>query len=305
MKISIVIATYNRKSVLMNSIRSVLEQTYSDIEIVVVDDGSTDGTEELFGKNKIDSRVLYVRLDKNSGSTVARNRGIEEASGEYIMVWDSDDILYPHALETIMEAFEKNPSAYIVSSPARQIRNEKTIDYRKVDEGVIPLEKIMCKYLPNNEKIRVARADLFKKVKYQSKNIDFMVNVYLAQGGSWYHLSQELGDVILESDATALTVIRKKSDASLSMDRTKHLTDFLDIFGDMLSANCPKRYSAYAYGTTVGLLLWKKKKESLLLSLRAIKNDKFNIKYSIFFIFSLIPFSPVILKFLFYIKKRI
>ena len=305
MKVSIVIATYNRKNVLMKSIQSVLDQTYSNLEILVVDDGSTDETWRLFHNKELDPRIRYLQLDKNNGSTVARNKGISEAQGEYIMVWDSDDVLYPYALEVVMNTFEKMPSASIVSSPARQIRNKKIIDYKKVNEGIVSLQKIMCKHLPNNEKVRVARAGLFKKVKYQARNLDFMVNVHLAQNGEWYHLSQELGDVILESDTVSLTTIRKKSNISRSIQRTEPLCVFLESFGDGLIKTCPKRYSAYAYGAAVGLLLSGKKKKSLKLSWSAVQYHRQNVKYVLLFIFTPIPFSSTLLRFLFYLKKHI
>jgi len=88
--ISVIMPTYNRARTLKRAIDSVLAQTYSDIELIVVDDCSTDNTKDIVDKYS-DERLRYVRLKKNSGACVARNVGIEKAKGEYIAFQDSDD----------------------------------------------------------------------------------------------------------------------------------------------------------------------------------------------------------------------
>lgn len=96
--ITVVIPTYNRKEKLPECIRSVLGQTYEPIEVLVVDDASTDGTEELF-REETDSRLHYVRYNTNRGACYARNYGASLAKGELIAFQDSDDIWYPEKLE--------------------------------------------------------------------------------------------------------------------------------------------------------------------------------------------------------------
>ena len=98
-KISVIIPTYNREKLIGNSIKSVLNQTYKNLEIIVVDDGSTDNTKVVVDKIK-DSRIKYIKLIKNTGGSNARNVGILNAKGKYISFQDSDDIYYPDKLET-------------------------------------------------------------------------------------------------------------------------------------------------------------------------------------------------------------
>ena len=103
-KVSAIIPTYNYARFLAAAVDSVLAQTLEDIEVVVVDDGSTDETESLM--RGYDSRVRYVRQE-NSGVAVARNRGIEESRGQYVAFLDADDVWVPHKLERQLAALKK------------------------------------------------------------------------------------------------------------------------------------------------------------------------------------------------------
>jgi glycosyltransferase involved in cell wall biosynthesis len=97
-KISVIIPTYNRGNLIGNSITSVLNQTYKNLEIIIVDDGSTDNTLNEINKIK-DERVRYIKLMENTGGSNARNVGIRNATGKYISFQDSDDTFYPEKLE--------------------------------------------------------------------------------------------------------------------------------------------------------------------------------------------------------------
>ena len=106
--VSVVIPTYNRAHLVGRAIQSVLNQTYQDFEIIVVDDGSTDNTEEVV-KSFNDPRIRYIRHDQNRGGSAARNTGIKMARGEYIAFQDSDDEWLPEKLEKQMKVFKSAP----------------------------------------------------------------------------------------------------------------------------------------------------------------------------------------------------
>ena len=257
MKVSVIIATYNRAKLIVKSIESILSQTHADLELIIVDDGSTDDTEQVVATYQAqDARIRYVPLAENQGATTARNRGIIEARGDLIMVWDSDDELHEHALERVVDTFSRQPELGIVSAPCRQqLKDGSERPYRSVPAGEVQLSQIVCKYLPDNEKVRVARAEIFKQVRYEARNIDFMVNGYLAELGRWYHLDEELGVLHLESDSVSLTLSRRKPNITRSLERVEPLLRFFANFGELLKANCPSRYAALAYGLALGLLL--------------------------------------------------
>jgi glycosyltransferase involved in cell wall biosynthesis len=116
--ISVVIPTYNRENSILYCLRSVLAQTYNDLEVIVVDDCSTDKTVSVI-KNNHDSRVRCIVLEKNSGAQAARNRGIKEAKGQWIAFQDSDDEWVLTKLEKQIAALadaDYSPRVFIYSN---------------------------------------------------------------------------------------------------------------------------------------------------------------------------------------------
>lgn len=97
-RISVVIPCYNRRDRILASVESVLGQSYGNLELLVVDDGSADGTAELF-ENYPDWRLRFLRYEENRGACYARNYGAERARGEYLAFQDSDDIWHRDKLE--------------------------------------------------------------------------------------------------------------------------------------------------------------------------------------------------------------
>lgn len=104
--VSVIIPVYNRDRSVDIAIRSVIEQQYRDIEIIVVDDGSMPPL-ELSNDLMSDSRIKLVRLDKNKGPSAARNAGVRASSGEWLAWLDSDDIWYPQKLSLQMSFLDK------------------------------------------------------------------------------------------------------------------------------------------------------------------------------------------------------
>lgn len=104
---SIIIPTYNRAHRLPKAIASILDQTFEDYELIIIDDASTDKTEELI-KTYNDPRIHYIKNETNQERCNSRNTGIKAAKGEYICFLDSDDYHLPHHLETLAKAINEN-----------------------------------------------------------------------------------------------------------------------------------------------------------------------------------------------------
>jgi GT2 family glycosyltransferase len=117
--LSVIIPTYNRKAYVQEAIDSVLAQTYVDYEIIVVDDGSTDGTGEAL-RARYGDRIRYV-WQENQGGSAARNRGVQEGRSRYLLFFDSDDRALPHALATLCSLAAEYPEMGIIGAGHRCI----------------------------------------------------------------------------------------------------------------------------------------------------------------------------------------
>ena len=125
-KVSVVIPTYNRRNFIQQAIESVLNQTYKDYEIIIVDDASTDGTTDWLTTTYPDIKV--ISLTKNCGAPRARNEGIRAAKGDIVAFLDSDDQWLPNYLEKQIEALKANPSAiFSFCNYSRQIKKANKI----------------------------------------------------------------------------------------------------------------------------------------------------------------------------------
>ncbi len=106
--VSIVMPSYNTSQYIAESIQSVLKQTYSNWELLIVDDCSPDDTDEVVKPFLADSRIRFFKNEKNSGAAVSRNKALREAKGRWIAFLDSDDLWMPEKLEKQVKFMEEN-----------------------------------------------------------------------------------------------------------------------------------------------------------------------------------------------------
>lgn len=118
--ISVIIPTYNRAWAIKEAIDSILAQEYSRFEIIVVDDGSTDETQQILEAYTADISIIHQR---NKGVSAARNRGVDSASGQWVAFLDSDDLWLPKKLAAQVEFFRDHPDALICQTEEIWIRN--------------------------------------------------------------------------------------------------------------------------------------------------------------------------------------
>ena len=126
--VSVIIPTYNRKELLQKAVDSVLAQNYPCFELIVVDDGSEDGTAELFENS--DSAVIYIKQE-NKGPAAARNRGIETAQHDLIAFLDSDDRFAENKLKTQAGAMQEEPAYLISHTQEIWFRNGHLLNQKK------------------------------------------------------------------------------------------------------------------------------------------------------------------------------
>lgn len=113
--VSVIMPTYNRADEIQSSIQSVLQQTYTDFELIIVNDGGSDELDKVI--RQINSvKIKYIKLPKNLGVTAAVNRGILEARGTYIAYCDDDDIFYPDHLQVMVSSIQKFKVDFVYST---------------------------------------------------------------------------------------------------------------------------------------------------------------------------------------------
>lgn len=126
--VTILIPAYNASPYISESLESALGQTYEALEIMVVDDGSTDNTEELV--REFGDKVVYLKKE-NGGPSSARNYGIARAKGEYIAFLDADDLWYPEKIAIQIEAFQNEPELGMTYCNMQPINKEDVLTYVK------------------------------------------------------------------------------------------------------------------------------------------------------------------------------
>ena len=162
MNISVIIPTFNRKETLKRAIQSVLMQSYTPYEIIVIDDGSDDGTKEWLKDKYPNVKYIY---QMNSGVSSARNKGIKFARGDWIALLDSDDEWLPSKLKDQANEIESNPAAKFLHTNEIWIRNGVRVNQMKKHKkyGGYIFEKCldMCRISPSSVLIK---KDIFDEI---------------------------------------------------------------------------------------------------------------------------------------------
>lgn len=206
---TVIIPSYNRADIIQKSIMSVLDQTVSDLELIVVDDGSNDDT-EIKVKEIKDDRLHYIKLEKNSGACAARNKGICEAKGEYIAFQDSDDTWVKDKLEKQIAFMEKKQADMVYCGMSRHIGNKTRYfpsGQKKQEE--LSLESLLSKNKISTQNIlikkSVAEQVLFDTSFKRLQDWDFSARV-LISGFKIAYLAEPLVDAVVRKDSITSSV---------------------------------------------------------------------------------------------------
>jgi len=150
-KVSVVIATYNRANLLVNAINSILKQDYDNVEIIVVNDGSTDDTHNIL-RPFIEKKEIKYYVQENSGRSVARNLGKGHATGKYLSFLDDDDELLPGFCSELVNVLERNECLdFAFCNAFMKTGQEKKVfsDFKGITRGNIVKRFIKGNFVPN------------------------------------------------------------------------------------------------------------------------------------------------------------
>jgi glycosyltransferase involved in cell wall biosynthesis len=292
-KISVVIPTYNRAHFIKKAMNSVLEQTYQDFEIVIVDDGSKDNTEEVVQSIK-DERIRYIRHEKNKGEAGARNTGIENSKGEYIAFLDTDVTWSKDKLEKQFNILETSPADVGVVFTGVEFIDYKT---QNVVSRWIIRENVNEKVFDSiggapDPPSMFIRKSAFLDVGLYDENIPFNVDTEMD-----IRLAKKYKFILIDEFLTFSTVNHERLSNSPDIDHIKGLEIIYEKHKDVLT----KSY-CYSLCTRVAgnYMLKKDFKNAKKFLISALKYKPYKVKTLISVI---LVYTIPSLNFMFYKKK--
>lgn len=235
---SVIIPAYNAEKFVTNCLDSVKKQTYSNYEIIVVNDGSKDNTEKVLEEycNNNQDLKLKVFTIQNGGAAKARAYAIEQASGTYIAFLDADDIWYPTKLEAVSKIYIENPDIDVVYADENQV----TLDNKKIPVKCRNItEPYMDDLIINGNALSTSQTVVKKQILDKSNTLkngkrsaeDIEQWIELAKNGAkFFHLEEFLGEY--RRNDNSLTVINP----IYTMETNERLISFYDFLD-------PKKYS--------------------------------------------------------------
>lgn len=216
--ITVFIAVFNAEKYIKETIESVLNQTYKNFELLIIDDGSTDGSLEVISKYN-DPRIRFLCNSTNKGICYTRQRGLEEASGKYIAILDADDIMIPNRLELQYSFLEENlnyalcgSNAYFIDNNSKPVSHSYTTEKNK---NLIKINLLLANQFINSsimfrtETIKMIGGyikktcedyDLFVRVaeKYETTNLDEKLVKYRIHNESDSRIRSKTYDIFIE-----------------------------------------------------------------------------------------------------------
>lgn len=242
--VSVIIPSYNREKTIERAVMSVLNQTYKDLELIVVDDCSKDNTVEVLKSIK-DDRFKIIELEKNSGACVARNVGVENAQGDYIAFQDSDDEWLLDKLEKQMAIFEKE-KVDLVFCAFNRFGLGKNLTCPKLSEGIVERKTLLEDSRISTQTL-IGKKECFENVKFDPEMPrlqDYDITIRLSKKYSIYFVNEPLVNMYVQND-------------SISKNKNKMIRAETIIFSKY--KDDIEKYKDFKYHNMLGLASAKRK----------------------------------------------
>ncbi|MDY6782131.1 MAG: glycosyltransferase [Cyanobacteriota bacterium] len=248
--ISIIIPVYNGEKTIEKTLNSVFQQTFQDIEILIIDDGSQDKTLEIV--NKTGESKLKIHSQKNSGQAAARNKGIELAKGEYIAFLDADDLWTPDKLERQLNSLQTHPEAAVAYSWTDYIDESGSFVQhgRKISaEGDVYSELLTNNFIENGSNVLVRKSALDEVGNFETSLPP------AADWDMWLRLAKCYPFVVVR----APQVLYRVSSSSSSSNLVKQETQCLRVIDRAFEAspNLPLSLKKRSRANIYKYLAWK------------------------------------------------
>lgn len=302
--VSIIVPVYNAELYIRECIESIIKQTYNNLEIILIDDGSIDNSKKIIDLYKENDKRIRYYYQKNSGVSVTRNNGKNKSTGDYIMYVDSDDCLVNNAIELLVNiSREKNPDIIIFNY--NEIRNGKIYAFKEEDGKIRILDRdTACyEYIRGSDKVTFIIWRKFYK-RQIALSVDFPQNVipedmatgfdFLLNSNKIIYYNKNLYNYrLLKNSLTLVNDIQKVKNIYIinKIEYKKRIEIFEQHKNLIESKYCNSLI--YNYG-----LFKQFNDEEAKIYLKKIKNDINNIKYKN------LNIKSKIIYILFYLSKR-
>lgn len=218
--VSVLMPVYNARAYVSDAIESILNQTYSNFELIIVDDASTDGSWEIISeykkKHPFTIRTKRLRKNRNGGGDVAGNIAFSEARGEYVARMDADDISYPNRLEKQVNYMQKHPSCMVLGSQAVVIdENGRVVGKKVVAKSHGKIYKEYFEFHPMIHPTLMIRRAMVKgnnlyDLRWQTNNDYLTFFKYLTMGKRFKNLNEPVLYYRIHGKNDSLSGIKKK-----------------------------------------------------------------------------------------------
>jgi len=218
--VSIIIPTYNRENILGRAINSVINQTYKNFELLIIDDASSDNTESVI-RGYSDTRIKYFKNHRNSGSNKSRNKGLKIANGDYIAFLDSDDEWLPQMLESQLHKFKENSDygcVYTLAGIKSGSKVDIAMDFNL--DGYIYKEALTQGYVSHMITLMVKRECFDVVGNFDTELTNFQDDDICLRLAKYYHFGLT---------KQVLAIVYTDSVNSITQNRNNYVTSWLKL----------------------------------------------------------------------------
>lgn len=284
-KISVIIPAYNRAEYLPRAVKSVLDQTFQDFEIIIVDDGSTDNTKEVAEKlKKEDSRIKYFWQKNSGGPPAPKNKGIRNSCGEYVACLDSDDEWMKDKLKKQLTLFEKSDNSKLGFVGCNilmiDVLNNKTVEYKIPRHKDVFKNSLISCYIWSCSNVMIKRSVL-DDVGFFDEGVRFADDKEL-----WIRISKKydfdfVDEFLFKYYVHGQNIVKTTGLAGHAADHEHILKKYEEDY-----KKYPKMYSDQLRHLGSQLFRLKETKKGRYYFKKSLKYNKFNLKSYLYYILS-------------------
>ncbi len=242
-KISIIIPVYNAESTLVRCINSVLNQTFTDFEVLIINDGSTDGSEKIC-RQFADGRIKYISKE-NGGASTARNLGMSKANGDYLCFVDCDDYIDNDMLSFMYEKIQKTNADIVMCG--YYMENGKSVSEISAKDGIVegkeinnrivelksknlidsPCNKLYKREFIINSGVKMPENEAFEDTDFNLRLLKFSPKIAIYKE-CFYHYILSMGSTTRRYNPQKLNIIKKR--AKLLYECTDGVDNYCDFY---------------------------------------------------------------------------